>query len=364
MPARNHSTKYLPTKILQPQPYPASLLTETPWNKFVEQNGFINLSHKLTLKVFYKLGEIRKLWEKFNPNTSAFDLWEVRDAFWRSYRFEPYFLTIIRQKGEEQEILGVLPLWFNSDKDHQHIVDFQKYVWFGSNWPEDNVFFVKDSEIIPLLLIAAPKPLELACIKPLAEFDFLTSLPGFTNEEDKKFFLDLSKTSTLDDFLGQLKKKKRYNLRRDRKRILAFHPKITINENSRIEDLFSLSIKRFKEQFPDEPIEHSAFEDERRKNVFRNLITNAEKHQSRLITTIINGEVAAVEFGIVYNKTYFALNSGANILKYSGLGIFSNLLVIEDALNLGCTKIDFLEGDNNWKESWNFAHVYQYQFKK
>lgn len=364
MPAKNHSTKYSPTKLLQACSYPASLLTKTPWNKFTEKNGFISLSRRLTLKVFYKLGKIRKLWEEFSPNISAFDLWDVRDAFLKAYRFEPYFLTIARQRGKDQEILGVLPLWFNSDKDRRDTVDFQKYAWFGSNWPEDNVFFVKGSEIIPLLLIAAPKPLELACIKPLSELDFLTSLPGFTNEEDKKFFLDLSNISTLDHFLSRLKKKKRYNLKRDRKKILSFNPKITINENFHIEDLFFLSIKRFKEQFPDEPKEHSAFEDERRKNVFRNLIANAKKYQSRLIATIINGEVAAVEFGIVYNKTYFALNSGANISKYSGIGIFSNLLVIEDALNLGCTKIDFLEGDNNWKKSWNFTHVYQYQFKK
>lgn len=242
--------------------------------------------------------------------------------------------------------------------------DYQKYVWYGSNWPEDNNFFTINPEIIPLFLLAAPSPMQIDCIKPDSNLEFMLSFSGFTKEEEPKYFLDLSRYETLDAFISTLKKKKRYNLRRDRKKILALSPKIMINEISHVEDLFRLSIQRFREEFPDDPDEYSAFEDERRKNVFRNLIKEHVPYKYRLISTVIDGKVEAVEMGLVFNRTYYALNSGCNISKYSGIGVFSNQLVLEDALSLGCNKIDFLEGDNNWKQSWHLDYIYQYKFKK
>jgi hypothetical protein len=358
MPAKNRFTKYPPVKYTQLQPFPASLLSLQPWRNFIRENGYKKLSRNLTIKVFSTLSPAKDLWQRFSPNESVFDLWEVRMAFYDAYKFDPYFLTIMDSARKENSAVGVLPLWFNTDKD------YWKYVWFGSNWPEDNVFFTVNPEIIPLLLLAAPSPLRIDCIKPDPQFSFLTSFSGFMKEEEPKYFLDLAKFTTLNDFITTLKKKKRYNLRRDRKRLLSLSPKIMINEISHIEDLFNLSIRRFREEFPDEPEEHSAFEDERRKNVFRNLIRENVPYKYRIISTIINGKVEAVEMAIVYNGTYYALNSGCNISQYSGIGVFSNQLVLEDALSLKCKKIDFLEGDNNWKHSWQLDSFYQYRFKK
>jgi len=370
MPAKNYFAENFLTKTLLPFPYPVQLLKIAPWDKFIEQNGYLDLSRKLNLKVYTDFSSIKNLWEEFSPCDSVFDLWEVRQAFWEGYKFDPYFISLVRGKGTREENIALLPLWFNSDPpnagggDDALASDGQKYVWYGSNWPEDNVFFSKNDELIPLLLVIAPKPLELACIRPKKEYSFLKEFPGVSNEEEQKYFLDISHTDTLENYLKKLKKKKRYNLKRDRKKILKLKPQTVINEKSHIEELFRLSIKRFREQFPDEPLEHSAFEDNRRKNVFRTLINNAGRYQFRLISTIIKGCVEAVEFGLVYKKTYYALNAGANISKYSGIGVYSNLLVVEDAINLGCEKIDFLEGDNNWKESWHLDHFYQYQYKK
>lgn len=368
MPAKNYSTKYPQSKHAILSPYPTGLLTQAPWDSFLRHNGYTKISQNLNLQVFYKEDEIRDLWEEFTPNNSVFDLWEVRSAFAKAYKFEPYFLTLLKQKGRSRNVLGTLPMWHNTDKidpgDDANTSDAGKYVWWGSNWPEDNIFFVQDPDFIPLLLTAAPEYMELACIKPLPKYAFLQDFPGYTREEDKKYFLDLTGTKSVDDYLVRLKKKKRYNLRRDRKRIHSLFPQVTYNDPQHVEELFKLSIKRFREVFPDEPNEYSAFEDNRRCNVYRNLLKNAGRYQTRVITSAINGKIEAVEFGLVYNKTYYALNAGADISNYSGLGVFSNLLVIEDAIKLGCTKLDFLEGDNNWKESWQLSHYYQYQFKK
>lgn len=368
MPARNISSNITAIKSSHPTPYPGELLALAPWHSFLSENGYMKLAQKLNLQVFSKQNEIKDIWNAFSPNESVFDLWDVRNAFSQAYNFDPYFLTLIKQKGADNKILGALPLWKNSDKlepaDDADACDAGKYVWFGSNWPEDNVFFATDVDFIPLLLIAAPKKLELACIRSKPEYQLLTDFPSFEKEEEEKYFLDLTKISCLDDYLRILRKKKRYNLKRDRKRILALNPRIILNQPQHLEELFSLNIKRFREVFPDEPNEQSAFEDERRKNVFRNLQKFAGIYQTRTIATVIKGKIEAVEFGLVHHKTYYALNAGADISSYSGLGVFSNLLILEDALKLGCTKIDFLEGDNNWKESWQLDKTIQYSFKK
>lgn len=330
------------------------------WSSPGEKN-FIDGAQNLQFKIETDLPECQNLWRQFSLNESVFDLWEIRLSFYNGYKFSPYFLTIYK----DQKIKALLPLWFNANPTFGKTAsDYRKYTWFGSNWPEDNVFFVKDPELTPLLLLSTPKPAELACIKPLTTYESLKDFPGFTTEEDKKYFLDLSKVTTIENFLSHLKKKKRYNLKRDRKRILALAPKIIIEDHKNLEEMFKLSIERFRLKYPNEPSEHSAFEDVRRKEVFRSLVANAHDYQVRLITTIINNKIEAVEFGLVYHKTYYALNAGVDVSKYSGIGVFSNLLVIEDALKLGCKKIDFLESDNNWKDSWQLSSYYQYQFTK
>lgn len=348
-------------------PFPQALLVSPPWKGFLTHNGYRELSKELNLHIFTDLEAIKELWQEFTPNRSVFDTWDVRKSFYDAYIFPSQIITIERKQGKRRETIGVLPLWYNTDSSpigESKYYDCGKHVWFGSNWPEDNLFFVKDPEIIPLLLLAAPKPLELACIRREKEYEFLESFPGFQYEEEKKYFLDISLVTSLDDFLSHLKKKKRYNLKRDKKKIEALSPIAHINEIAHLEDLFALNMKRFRELFPEDPDEYSSFEDPRRQNVFRNLAKNSHIYQHRIIATSIKGKIEAVEFGLVHNKTYYAFNAGVDISAYSGLGVFSNLLVIEDALKLGCTKIDFLEGDNHWKESWHLDSVSQYQFIK
>lgn len=365
MPAKNHSAKYPYLSTQKSYPFPQTLLTTSPWNNFLKNNGYTDFSRNLKLRVYNNLTKCQELWQEFSNNESIYDLWTIRASFYSGYKFAPYFLTIFQNVGKSEVILAVLPLWFNENPTFgSWNSDYRKYVWFGSNWPENNQFFVKSHDLIPLMLLAAPHPTELACIKPLSSYKSLESFTGFSKEEDKKYFLDLSQVKTLDDFLTKLKKKKRYNLRRDRRRILSFSPKTIIDDSKYLEEMFELSIKRFRDKYPDDPNEYSAFEDERRKNVFRKIVENQREYQVRLITTVINNRVKAVEFGLVYKKTYYAFNAGTDVVHYSGLGVYSNLLVIEDALNLGATKIDFLECDNNWKDSWQLDYLYQYQFKK
>jgi hypothetical protein len=339
-------------------PYPIQILREDPWHDFTKHNGYIPLAKRLMLKVISDIDECEDVWNDISPNRKLFDLWEIRKSFFESYKSDPYFLTIFEQKGLKENLLGVLPLWVDDD-------DYKgQYAWYGGYWPEENNFFVRDLEVIPLLLMAAPSPLCLQCIDPIPDYDFLESLHGFSFEKDKKYFMNLSKYHTVNEYLTSLKKKKRYNIKRDRKIILANHPNVILNNFSHLERLFELNIARFRGKYVDTPSEYSIFEDIRQKNLFRKFIANSHVAEPRMISTVINGNVEAVEMGFIFNRTYYALSSGANIMKYSGLGVYSNLLVIEDALKNGCEKIDFFEGDYNWKDSWNLDTFFHYKFVK
>lgn len=358
---KKNSTKLSEPNYHETISFPVKLISTPPWNNLLTDKNVVDLSQNLKLKITHDIAECQNLWREFSPNESIFDLWEIRVAFYAGYKFQPYFLSFYK----DQKIIGLLPLWFNANPTFGKLSsDYRKFTWFGGGWPEDNLFFAKNEDIIPLMLLAAPKPLELACLRPLPKYDFLQSFSGWSLEEDKKYFLDLTNLQSTDDFLTHLKKKKRYNLKRDKRKILEFSPKILIDGGSNLEEMFELSIDRFRIKYPDDPSEQSAFEDERRKEVFREIVKNAGDYQVRLISTIIDDKIEAVEFGLVYKKTYYAFNAGVDVSHFSGLGVFSNLLVIEDALNLGCQKIDFLESDNNWKASWQLSSFYQYQFTK
>jgi hypothetical protein len=339
-------------------PYPTAILRKRPWYSFVRTNGYMSLAQRLLIKVYSSTKIAETLWNKFSPKESLFDLWSFRKPFFESFKTEPYFLTLFEEKEDEDSVLGVLPLWIDDD-------EFKgKYSWCGGYWPENNSFFVKDEEVIPLLLMAAPKPLYLSCIKPLAEYEFLKTLPGFSYEEELKFYLPISQYANVDDYLQRLKKKKRHNIRRDRKRILSYRPRIILNDPRHIEDLFRLNIDRFTVGTNGDRRSDSIYQDKRQQELFRKLIGNSSEYETRIIATELNGKIEAVEVGFIYNKVFYSVSSGANITDYSGLGVYSNLLVIEDAMKNKCTQIDFLEGDYNWKSSWDLEGYHECKFEK
>lgn len=352
------SEKFFNTLLTFPAPYPVKILKKEPWYSFTKHNGYIPFAQKLVMQVHSNLGETEEIWNEFSPNKSLFDLWEIRRAFFESYKIDPYFLTIYQQTGTEKNIMGVLPMWLDNDEYAG------KYAWCGGFWPEDNTFFVKDTEVIPLLLMAAPSPVFLQCILPNSDYDFLKTLHGYTEEKSKKYFLDLTRYGTLSDYLSVLKKKKRYNIKRDRKRILSLKPKTIINDFTHLDRLFELNVLRFRQKPVEDQNATSLFEDDRQRELFRKLISNADVYHPRMISTVINGNVEAVELGFIYKKTYYAMCAGVDIMKYSGMGVYSNLLVMEDALNHGCEKIDFLEGNYNWKDSWRLNSFTPYEFIK
>jgi len=314
---------------------------------YYHTNGHSPLLKSLQVGVVSQIDECRQLWKKFSPHKTLFDTWDFRLTFWKGYQHSPYFM-ILKNNLEDY---ALLPLWYEEDK--------KKYFWFGSWWQEENGFFVKDPIFVPLLLAACPSPVHLNAISletVLWAKEFIELEP-----DDPKYILDLTKINSVDDFLARLKKKRRYNLRRDKRIIEAQNPQIIFDNFSDFDTLVKLSIKRFEEKGED-----TDWEDPCRVETFRQVIRlgkTSKSYKVRMITVRIGNKVAGVDLIALFNGCYSPLKCGYDVKNFPGIGNYVNLLEIEDAVNLGMKKMDFLEIGYGWKEKW-FEEVPLFKYDK
>ncbi len=325
-------------------------LVELPQKEAVSfaKKIFNGSSRDLLFRVETDLSQCQLLWEEFSPNESLFDLWDFRLAFWRGYQYQPYFITLSFQG----KVISVLPLWFDKED--------KQYTWFGGSWPDENIFFSRLPKTIPLLLKLIPGKTRLFCIRSQGG---VTNQGNFLEMDEEKYILDLKNFSSLDDFWGTLRKKKRYNLKRDWKRIQALKPEIIINDFSHLETLFKLNINRFKGMVLDDS--KSTFLPKEKQKTFKEIINLAKDYQVRMVSIIIKGKIVAVDLVALYKQTYYCLAGGCDVGNYSGLGTFANLQLIKDAIELeNIDLIDFLQGNVNWKASWQLGTRPLFKFTK
>ncbi len=302
-------------------------------------------SNYLRAEITTDIERCRSLWKEFSSEDNLFETWEFRYAFYKGYGFNPYFITL--RYGTEG--LALLPLWYDEDR--------KEYTWFGSDWQEEVNFFVKSPELIPLLLEAAPSPMFLNAISG----ERLGSAANRVNfeKDSPKYILKVDGFRGHEDFLMSLKKSRRHDLRKDRRRIETQNPEIIINNFFDIDSLIGLAKQRFRDKG-----QKASWEDSRSEATFREVIKLANRsYQVRMITVNIGGKAAGVDLNCLLNGTYYAVKCGYDVKKFPGIGNFINLVEIDDAVNLGMKKIDFLQNNYEWKERW-FEQVPLFQYRK
>ncbi|MBU1085167.1 MAG: GNAT family N-acetyltransferase [Candidatus Beckwithbacteria bacterium] len=312
------------------------LVSNPQLNQHYFSNGYSSLIQSLRLEIVSDIDQALYLWQKFSQSQTLFDTFEFRLAFFEAYNPRLHLVTL----KNPNEIVGLLPLQYEEDT--------QKYYWFGSWWQEESKFLVKDELYIPLLLAVSPSPVNLNAIS----FDvpnWIKKVIDF-KADDPKYILKLDLIKSLDDYLATLKKKKRYNLRRDLRIIEALKPEIIIDNFSDFDGLIELSKKRFSEKG-----EETDWKDPRRVDAFRKVIEFGRKkisYEVRMITVKIGSKLAAVDLVAIFNNCYYPIKCGYNVKDFPGIGNYVNLLEIKDAIELGLSKMDFLEIGYGWKDKW------------
>jgi len=293
----------------------------------VAKNIFEAEVNQIQVQIVTNIRRCQDLFNKFSPQDTIFSNWDFRYAWYLGYKYLPCFFVVYFNK----KAVGLLPLWYENDRN--------QFRWFGSYWMEDNSFWVFDKKYTPLMLAICPARTYLNAI--YLEQPSLNTILNL-NQDEPKYQLDLTNLNSIDDFLAGLKKKKRYNLKRDQRIITSQNPKIIFNRLNDLEIFFHLSNKRFGQD--------SDCQDPRRRKTYKNIIKQAKSYTARTITTEINQQIASVDLAFGYKDTYYAARGANNLDLFPGIGNFINLFQIQEAIKMGYKKIDFLEDDCGWKE--------------
>lgn len=318
-------------------PLPA-LIPNTPKNKVFYQNGLSKIIPRLTLKVHSEIEKCSELWEMFSPNDSLYQLWSFRKSWYEGYHYKPFFYTLYYGK----KVMGTLPLWFNTDE--------KKYEWFGGYWPEDNVFFVKNQEHIPLLLKVAPKPISINAILP--EKISIDEDKIQLVEDEPKYVLKIDDVLNMDDLLTKkISKKHRHHLRHEYGKISQLPLQISWIKEYKPELLSAfrgLSRARFDFQKTD----GSAYDDDRRFEVLKKSFENQGEYRLITLSVKVQNHFAVIDVIGIYKDTYYLLTGANDAARFPGIGVYVTFLEFEDALRRNMKTIDVMQIDNSWKHKY------------
>lgn len=320
-------------------------IPKTKSNHFFYKNGLSEIIPRLKVKVHTDIEECYDLWNRFSPKKSLFDLWEIRYAMQKAYKYNMYFYTLY----EGTSPIACLPLWFDSE--------YKEYRFWGGWWMEDNTFFVKEEKVIDLLGKIIPSG---SILDGIIASDSLKNLniQSFLQIDDAKNLQEISQYPTMTDYLMDLKKKSRYNLKSDYKKIADLSPEIIHNSNapfSQFEDLVNMNKERFTH--------HSYFNNKNTIEAFRNIFASAGEYTYKTIEVYIQNELAASDLIIGYKDVYYMIIGANDVKKYNGIGYFMLYSEIEDAIQGDYSLIDCLAVDYGWKHRY-FDQYDRYKIEK
>ena len=282
----------------------------------------------MEIKIYKNINECHKLWEKFSPTKSLFDVWDFRQCFYNKEDNKPYFITG-RERGK---IVGVVPLCFIESKN--------QYAYFGGWFPERNSFFVRDKTKLGQLLEQCPYNTCIEGIDP-AESNFYNLL-----EDEHTYFIDLLKyDNDFDKYFGSFSKKRQKNFKRELKNIPPY--KVHHNRLKDFKRLVQLNIMHYDKD--------SVFHNDTIKNGLHRMMKLANRNKLlEMISVEINGKTEAVDIGVLFGKWYHVITGSSNNNKIPNLGKLITVLSIKNAISKKARYVDFFASSGYWKDMWSF----------
>ena len=292
----------------------------------------------ISFEIVKDLPTAERLWKLLSPDQTIFDTWDFRYCFYKYFNYELFFYV-----GKiEDEIIGLLPLQFNSDKGYLE--------FFGGSAMENNQIFIKSGceKYISEFYKQLDKPSKLQYI--IGDDLFTTHLPI----QDYKYTLPLDTLTKDTDYIeqyfqGETKKKLK-------KRLKKFEEEHTIemitNEPEDIELLFQFNTAKFQGE--------SIFQIPHRREIFHDLTKSS--FPKYVLTFLVDGTKQAVGFAILYKGVYVSFSSGINPAAPKNLSSNLHIKKIDHAISIGAKVYDAMIGDCGWKENWHFVKSPQYQF--
>jgi hypothetical protein len=283
--------------------------------------------------------EAKKVWELLSYRSTIYDEWEFRNCYYQYFTYPLEFYV-----GYDQDtIVGLLPLQYNTDAQYLE--------FFGGSAHNDNRIFVKPGYegSIKQFYNQIDKPAQLLYIDGADVFT--QTLPVM----DYQYTLPLTELANGEQYLEQyFQGKDARELRRKLKLVQQHNIAIVLNCFEDIESLFTLNIKRFGKD--------STFLLPYRKESFKDLLKLP--FTPTLLSYVMDNELLAVSFALLYNNHFVSLNSGVTRQGPKHLDVFVRFKRIDYAIRAGLAYYDALSSDCGWKESWHLQKIPQYKFEK
>ncbi|MFC1862755.1 GNAT family N-acetyltransferase [Thermodesulfobacteriota bacterium] len=282
-----------------------------------------------------ELNDCEKLWKDYLRAECVSDLWEFRLCFHKHFNNKPYFLVLEDRQG----IAGILPLAYINETDTA--VFFPGEMWEGKTWLERTPIYLRDSNLFNDLLEICPEKYFLRYLvmrhdSPPVEitqdeigyvlypkdlnYDFTTYRQRFSNKKFKAIM------KVIDSF-------KRMGC--------VFHH----NRMADFDILIEMSLHKYGDR--------SFMADHRFREGFRDVMKFLYQQKIlRMVSVEINGRIAAIDLGALYNSTYTVFLGGSNP-DFPGIAKLINMYHITTSINERFHKIDFLCGDFHWKGLWH-----------
>lgn len=303
--------------------------------------------------------ELKTEWNDLVFRSTAnriFSTWEWHSTWWDAYH--PGELWVVTCRDEENRLVGLAP-WFLSGPDNAVSI-------IGCKEVTDYLDLIADKQHVEAVLQALANYLaENHATTKRIEFcnlsedsvshkkfpDFLEQ-QGFTvTQEPEDVCPIVPLPDTWTDYLNQLDKKHRHELRRKLRRAhgqsdLAWYS-VTAEHNLQEE------MQHFMELMAASDPQKAAFlDDDQNRDFFNKIIPVMMRCgwlQLNFLT--IDGERAAAYLNFDYNGEILVYNSGLRHDAYShlSLGIVLLAFIIQQAIETGHTLFDFLQGNEAYK---------------
>ena len=290
-----------------------------------------------SIRAVSDISEAQKIWQKISPQRNIYEDWNFRFVFYKYFNYPLEFYV-----GEEDgEIVGLLPLQFNSDEGYLE--------FFGGSFMEDNHVFIKPG-------FEGRIPEFYAAVKSKARLEDIIFDNDFVQMSfmENKYIIKLDGIAGADDYLAKFfSSKTRKKIKKRNEEMEALGIKVSYDEASDLSELIRLN----KEAFGAE----SSFNKPYRKEIYRDLLESA--FRTITVSASIGGKKQNVSLAIAYKDAFVSFSVGNNKDDFPDLGHYMFLKRVERALALGCRIYDAGLGDLGWKSRWHLEKIPEYLFE-
>ena len=290
------------------------------------------------IRICDDLDEAGQIWEKLWPKHQIFDLWEVRQCFQNVLHHKPHFLI----SEENGKISGALALsWIEDTDGYGH---FPGETWQGKTWLEQNRILARDAKQLRYLIHNIPGNTN---IRYLTQDAVLFGDTPCETDEVGYLFYPKQYNYSFDNYFSGFSAKSRKKLNRE---LRSFEKRGVSYRYGHLYDI-DLMFKMNGESFG----ELSFFSHPGFYKSFKNLLFWLESNQMlRLTTVIVDGEVAAIDVGALFNGVYTVLAGGVN-KDFPGIAKLINFHHLNWACRQHFKAVDFLCGNYGWKERFHLT---------